>query len=135
MRTPLLPPLLTLALGVVLLTGCKATPGNAAPAAAPTAPTGTAAAQPATAASPRPAAASAPTPGCDADFSAFNITKDTFLSYDEYVDGRYGQVRFIKAPTEAEEIAMKDGFRQEARAADTNGDNRLSLEEFRTTCR
>lgn len=129
MRPPLLPPLLALGLGVVLLSGCKATPGNAAPAADPTTPTGTAA-QPASVATPRPA-----TPGCDADFAAFNITKDVYLSDKEYVDGRWSQVRFVKAPTEAEEAAMKDGFRQEARAADADGDGKLSLEEFRTTCR
>jgi hypothetical protein len=129
MRTPLLPPLFTLALGMVLLSGCKASPGTAAPAADPATPTGTAA-QPAPVVSAQPA-----TPGCDADFSAFNVTKDTFLSADEYVDGRWGQVRFVKAPTEAEEKAMKDGFRQEHRTADANGDGKLSLDEFRTTCR
>jgi hypothetical protein len=145
-------PLITLALGLVLLAGCRAAPGTAAPADDPTAQTGTAA-KPAPVASAqrapqgargsgtlagsftRPAAATSPTPGCDADFSAFNITKDTFLSAKEYVDGRWGQVRFIKAPTEAEEKAMKDGFGQEHKAADANGDGKLSLEEFRTTCR
>lgn len=127
-------PLVTLALGLVLLSGCGAPAGTAAPAADPTAETGTAA-KPAPVASARPAAATSPTPGCDADFSAFNVTKDVYLSAKEYVDGRWSKVRFIKAPTEAEEKAMKDGFSQEHKAADANGDGKLSLEEFRTTCR
>lgn len=127
-------PLFTLALGLVLLSGCRAAPGTAAPAADPTAQTGTAA-KPAPVATAQPTSATSPTPGCDADFSAFNITKDVFLSAKEYVDGRWGQVRFIKAPTEAEEKAMKDGFSEEHRAADANGDGKLSLDEFRTTCR
>lgn len=127
-------PLFTLALGLVLLSGCRAAPGTAALAADPTAQTGTAA-KPAPVPTAQPTSATSPTPGCDADFSAFNITKDVFLSAKEYVDGRWGQVRFIKAPTEAEEKAMKDGFSEEHRAADANGDGKLSLDEFRTTCR
>ena len=127
-------PLLLSALTAIVLAGCSYAPApgaataanqNAKPASASVAPAST----------PAPEAAATPSAACLADFDAFNVDKDTMLSYDEYVDGRWGQVRFIQAPTPAEEAGMKEGFRADAKKADHDGDGRLTRTEFGTTCR
>ncbi|MFN3429323.1 MAG: hypothetical protein ACK46X_05165 [Candidatus Sericytochromatia bacterium] len=125
-------PLLLSALTTIVLAGCSyaPTPGGAAqPANRPASP-----ASVTPASTPAPEAPATPSASCLADFDAFNVEKDTTLSYDEYVNGRWGQVRFIKAPTPAEEAAMKDGFRADARKADQDGDGKLTRTEFGTTC-
>jgi hypothetical protein len=128
MRTPLLLSALT----TLLLAGCSAlpSPGAAKPqGGSPSAPAGVTPAS-----TPVPEVGSTPSASCMADFDAFNVEKDTTLSHDEYVNGRWGQVRFIKAPTPAEEAAMKEGFRADAKRADQDGDGRLTRGEFGTTC-
>lgn len=125
-------PLLLSALTTLLLAGCSyvPSPGAATPQAGPSA----APASVTPASTPAPDAAATPSASCMADFDAFNVEKDTTLSYDEYVNGRWGRVRFIKAPTPAEEAAMKDGFRADSKQADRDGDGRLTRGEFGTTC-
>lgn len=128
MHTPLI--LTTLAL--IALQAC-----SYAPAAVSGSPAQTAdkPGSPAPGNSPAPRLSTAPAPeGCLADFDAFNVRKDTTLDYDEYVDGKWGKLRFVKAPTAEEEAAMKAGFRREAEAADKDHDGRLTREEFAATC-
>lgn len=122
-------------LALIALQACSYAPTTRAPASS----------QPARttekAASPSPKVSTAPNPAggimsveCAADFEKFNVRKDTTLDYDEYVDGRYGEVRFVKAPTAQEEAAMKAGFRKEAETADADKDGKLTHDEFATTC-
>lgn len=126
-------------LTLALLAGCTATaagtvsPGT--PSAAPsTAPSATPTATPSAVPSDVPQSTTTVSNGCDADFAAFDTDKSGKLNADEYADGRYSQVRFIKAPTADEVAAMKEGFRQEHKAKDADGDGALDLTEFRTTC-
>lgn len=123
----------TLLLATML--GCSAnatvTAGTPEASASPS-PTATATASPS--ASPSPVASQAPASACLAAFDAYNTDKDTFVSLDEYVAGRWSDLRFIKAPTAEEETTTKNGFREEARQADKNNDGRLSREEYAATC-
>lgn len=121
-------------LALLALHACSYVPGTSLPSRSTRA---TTAAKPSPSPSPSAAAPSAKPSAsaeCMADFDAFNVRKDTVLDYDEYVDGKYGKIRFIKAPTEQEVKTMKDGFRAEAEKADTNKDGKLSREEFASTC-
>ena len=114
-------------LALLALHACSYVPGAPLPSRSTRA---TTAAKP----SPSPSAKPAASAECMADFDAFNVREDTVLDYDEYADGKFGKVRFIKAPTEQEVKAMKDGFRAEAEKADMNKDGKLSRDEFATTC-
>ena len=117
-----------LTLGLTLIAGCAASPSPSAPAMSQT-PTQTAQAG---SAEVRPTTSA--DPACVDQFDAFNLEKDTFLSFDEYVNGKYGKIRFIKAPTPQEEAEMKAGLRKEAEAAAPTGDGKLCREEFKRTC-
>jgi hypothetical protein len=87
-----------------------------------------------TASPPNPAGGIEPTL-CDQDFDKFDADESNALSYDEYVNGRYGQIRWFKAPTAKEEADMKATLAAEAKAADENDDQKLSREEYATTCK
>lgn len=73
-------------------------------------------------------------PGCQNDFTSFDTNHDGALSYDEYVEGRYGKIRYIKAPTEQEIATAKAGLRDDAKQLDTNGDQKLDTQEFGASC-
>ena len=63
-------------------------------------------------------------------FRRYDTDKDGFLSQTEFVEGRWGEIRFIRAPTDAEVASMKAGFAQEFKQLDTNHDGKLSFAEF-----
>ncbi len=71
---------------------------------------------------------------CLAAFDRYNVDKDTTLSYDEFVAGKWGDIRFIKAPTAQEEADAKARFRADAEKADADKDGRLARAEYATTC-
>ncbi|MDB5096197.1 MAG: Calcium-binding EF-hand-containing protein [Cyanobacteria bacterium RYN_339] len=82
-----------------------------------------------------PVPAPSPVPdGCIQDFKAFDTNQDGALSYAEYAEGKYGKLRFFRAPTPQEVEASKAGFRDEARKLDTNQDQKLSQAEFASSC-
>lgn len=89
---------------------------------------------------PTPSASTQAPPGpspdgaCAASFDRYNVDKDTFLSADEYVAGRWGDLRFVKAPTAEEERAAKDGFRADHARADADKDGKLTRAEFAASC-
>ena len=63
-------------------------------------------------------------------FRRYDTDKDGFLSQTEYVEGRWGDIRFIKAPTDAEVANMKAGFAEEFKRLDTDHDGKLTFTEF-----
>lgn len=88
-------------------------------------------------ASPSPAAPSptaSPDAFCTGSFDRYDVDKDTFLSADEFVAGKWGDLRFIKAPTAQEEADAKARFRADAGKADADKDGKLSRTEFLATC-
>lgn len=60
----------------------------------------------------------------------WDLNHDNALSYDEYVEGRLGDIRFIKAPTEEELATLRKGFREEALQLDKDKDGRITWEEY-----
>ena len=94
-----------------------------------------------------PAGATEPKPGsvpatmptvspavCDKRFVEFDANRDGKLSYKDFADGRFGQLRFAVAPSEAEVRGFKDRYTRLARAADANRDGWLTLLEHRAQC-
>jgi Ca2+-binding EF-hand superfamily protein len=82
-----------------------------------------------------PVPAPSPVPdACRKDFQEFDKDQNGSLSYGEYADGKFGKLRFFKAPTEDEIAAHKVLFREEAKKLDLNQDQMLSLQEFATGC-
>lgn len=77
------------------------------------------------AASPSDAATTA-----SARFLRYDADHSGWLDATEFTDGRYGDVRFIKAPTDAEIASMKAGFVQQFSQWDLNKDQRLTPAEF-----
>lgn len=82
----------------------------------------------------RPSAPASPSAFCVAAFDRYNVDKDTFLSYDELVAGKWGDLRFAVAPTAQQEADMKAGFRTEAEKADADKDGKLTRAEYASTC-
>jgi Ca2+-binding EF-hand superfamily protein len=77
----------------------------------------------------------APNDACAAGFKDLDADRDGFLSPEEYVNGKWGQIRFIQAPTKEEEQRMRDSFRSEFKAHDFSGDARLSYDEHAALCK
>lgn len=76
-----------------------------------------------------------PAPGdCEGEYKAFDQDGSGALTYDEYAAGRYGQIRFIQAPTQEEAARLIDDFKARAKALDANEDQKLSYEEFSRSC-
>ncbi|MDB5101729.1 MAG: calcium-binding protein LPS1-beta-like [Cyanobacteria bacterium RYN_339] len=71
---------------------------------------------------------------CDGDFVAFDANRDKQVSIEEYVNGKWGQLRFIKAPTPEEEASARANFKAMAVKLDVNQDGQLSIDEFRRGC-
>jgi Ca2+-binding EF-hand superfamily protein len=71
---------------------------------------------------------------CTAEFKSFDRDGSGQLSYDEYAGGRYGQIRFIQAPSQEEAAKFVYEFKARARALDVDGDEQLSLKEFGQGC-
>lgn len=71
---------------------------------------------------------------CGQVFDKYDTNHDGYLSYDEYAEGRWSQIAFIKAPGAAAEASMKASFRTEAGKYDADGDGQLSLAEFIVAC-
>jgi hypothetical protein len=74
------------------------------------------------------------TPACDANFKAYDKNADGVMSYDEYIDGEYGKLRFVRAPSEAEVLEMKSLMKQEAEDADQDKNGSVSREEYMDYC-
>lgn len=78
-----------------------------------------------------------PTPSpveCERWFVQYDADRSGFLSYKEYTDGQWGQLRFAMAPTEAQIRGHKQGYMAQAAVADTNKDRKLSRAEHRAWC-
>lgn len=71
---------------------------------------------------------------CTQEFYSFDRDRSGFVTYDEYAAGRYGQIRFIQAPSQEEASKFIYDFKARARNFDANGDEQLSLEEFTKGC-
>lgn len=101
-------------------------------------------AAPAFAAAPGPrrppsAAEEAPMPGisqaeCDKRFAEFDANRDGTLTYQEFANGRFGQLRFAMAPSEREVKGFIAQYTASARKADVNRDGRLTRREHLATC-
>ena len=50
-----------------------------------------------------------PPDACDKQFAEFDADRNGKLSYAEYADGRFGQLRFASAPTEREVKGCRAG--------------------------
>lgn len=72
---------------------------------------------------------------CAAQFKRYDANRDGALSYAEYVNGRWGQIRFVQAPSEAEVRSFKHRYEFTARNADKNRDGKLSPAEHRVACK
>ena len=86
---------------------------------------------------PRPHEVDFPIPSpaaCDEQFKAFDGNKDGVMSFKEYVDGRWSQLRFVQAPTEAQIRMHKRRYSEQATWADANKDGTLSRAEHRKLC-
>jgi Ca2+-binding EF-hand superfamily protein len=75
-----------------------------------------------------------PQTSCEKEFASFDVNGDGFVSYEEYVNGKWGQLRFVKAPTADEEAKTKAGFKADASKLDGNQDGKLSFEEYAKGC-
>ncbi len=78
-----------------------------------------------------------PTPSptaCDKQFSEFDGNRDGALSVKEYVEGRWGQLRFASVPSEADIRMHKRRYTEQAAWADANKDGKLSRAEHRKLC-
>jgi hypothetical protein len=63
-------------------------------------------------------------------FDRYDLDRDGNLDLTEFVEGRYGELRFVKAPTDAEIASFKVGFAKQFDQLDTDRDLRLSPAEF-----
>ena len=71
---------------------------------------------------------------CDAQFKLFDANQDGKLTYAEYAQASFDDLRFVRAPTPQEVARHKRQFAAAARAADANQDGWLTLREHRTGC-
>jgi Ca2+-binding EF-hand superfamily protein len=65
-----------------------------------------------------------------AEIKRFDLNKNGTLSQMEFVDGRFSQVRFFKAPTAAEVASMKANFAKTFNKLDANKDGALTAQEL-----
>lgn len=65
--------------------------------------------------------------------AAWDLNGDNALSYDEYVEGRLKDIRFIKAPTEEELATLRQTLREEALILDKDKDGRITPQEYPQT--
>lgn len=66
----------------------------------------------------------------DPDFKAFDLDGNHLLSLREYVQGKWSQIRFFKAPTDQEVRHMKAGFARDFARADLTHDGWLNPYEY-----
>jgi hypothetical protein len=65
------------------------------------------------------------------EIARFDTNRNGTLSSKEYVDGRFGDMRFIKAPTAAETATLKAGLAKTFAKLDTNKDGQLTAQELK----
>jgi hypothetical protein len=123
---------LTLMMASSLLTACKAPDASVAAAGQSPSPA-------VSAAEPGPPPVPVQTPGtvndCMLKFARetvarYDLDKNGTLSAAEYADGRNGDIRYVRAPTEAEVASMRQSFVSEFHRLDTNKDGRMTTAEL-----
>ena len=71
---------------------------------------------------------------CAKLFASYDTNQDGFVDIAEYAQGRWSELRFIKAPTPDEEKRQRATFEAQAKLYDANGDGKLNLLEFLVIC-
>jgi Ca2+-binding EF-hand superfamily protein len=84
---------------------------------------------------PLPAPSASPDSGqCGSLFDTWDADGDQSISFDEYADAKWQELKFIKAPTAEEEAATRARFQAEAKQYDVNGSGNLDFIEFLKVC-
>ncbi len=71
---------------------------------------------------------------CDKRFTRYDGNRDGKLTYQEFAQGQFGQLRFIHAPSEREVKGFIAQYTASARNADANRDGWLTRREHLATC-
>lgn len=71
---------------------------------------------------------------CGSLFDTWDADGDQQISFDEYADAKWNELRFLKAPTADEEQATRAKFASEAKQYDANGNGSLDFIEFLKVC-
>lgn len=66
-----------------------------------------------------------------AEIHRFDTNQNGTLSVKEFVDGRFGDLRFIKAPTATEIAAVKAGLAKTFATLDVSKDGQLTAQELK----
>lgn len=78
-----------------------------------------------------------PTPSpadCERLFVAYDVDHNGTLTYKEYADGQWGQLRFAMAPTEAQIRMHMKRYMAQAAVADTNHNGTITRAEHQAFC-
>jgi Ca2+-binding EF-hand superfamily protein len=76
-----------------------------------------------------------PAPDCESRVKAYDPDADGTISFNDYADARYAELRFVKAPTDDEIRKLKEGFLVDAKKLDVNADGVLSYAEVGIDCK
>lgn len=71
---------------------------------------------------------------CDKRFTEYDANHDGKLTYKEFAEGRFGEIRFASAPSESEVRSFISRYTAIARKADVNHDGHLTRREHLPTC-
>ncbi|MDB5097104.1 MAG: hypothetical protein JWM80_1525, partial [Cyanobacteria bacterium RYN_339] len=71
---------------------------------------------------------------CGSLFDTWDGDGDQTITFDEYADAKWAELKFIKAPSAEDEKATRARFFAEAKQFDANGNGSLDFVEFLKIC-